>query len=166
MILNERILRMIVTLAEELHFGRAAATLHVSQPALSGTLKSLERDLGVRLFRRTSRNVELPEAGRVLAAEAGRLIDESERAVALVRGSSSDALGPLRIGYPASMNLHWLGGLICHARNDGFPAADLQFISSEATSLQDKLVKRTLSAAFFAGYVSHPDLQAGALFQA
>ena len=85
MILNERILRLIVTLAEELHFGRAAATLHVSQSALSGTVKSLEDDLGVRLFSRTSRSVELTEAGRVFVAEAGRLITQNERVVALVR---------------------------------------------------------------------------------
>jgi len=58
MILNDRILAAIVTLAEELHFGYAAAKLHVSQPALSGAIKSFERDLGVRLFTRTSRRVD------------------------------------------------------------------------------------------------------------
>ncbi len=81
MILNERILRLVVVLAEELHFGRASERLHVSQPALSGTLKLLESDLGVRLFKCSSRKVELMEAGRVLASEAQRLIKENEQAV-------------------------------------------------------------------------------------
>jgi DNA-binding transcriptional LysR family regulator len=165
MILNERILRLIVTLAKELHFGRAAATLHLSQPALSGTVKSLERDLGVRLFKRTSRSVELTEAGGLLAAEACRLIKESERLVALLRRSSTDTPGPLCIGYPATMNLHWLGALMAHARTAGFLAADLQFVSSDAANLHEDLAKRNLHAAFFTGHVSDPDLQSVALFR-
>ena len=165
MIINERILRLIVTLAEELHFGRAAAALHLSQPALSGTLKSLERDLGVRIFNRTSRNVELTEAGRVLVAEARRLIQESERAVSLVRGCSSEILGPLRIGYPATMNIHWIAALIAQARNGGFPAPGVQFVSSGAAGLRDELAKRTLQAAFVAGSLQDPDFHSVKLFR-
>lgn len=158
MIPNERTIRLIVTLAEELHFGRAAAMLHVSQPALSSTVKNLELDLGVRLFRRNSRNVELTEAGRVFVAEAGRLIQEGERVIALVRRSSADIPGPLRIGYPASMNLRWLGALICRARREGFLSAEIQFISSEAVHLREDLLKQTLHCAFFAGQLRDSDL--------
>ena len=165
MIINERILRLVVTLAEELHFGRAAAALHLSQPALSGTLKSLENDLGVRIFNRTSRNVELTEAGHVLVAEARRLIQESERAVSLVRGCSSEILGPLRIGYPATVNIHWVAALIAQARNGGFPAPDVQFVSSDAAGLRDELAKRTLQAAFFAGSPYDPDFHSVKLFR-
>jgi len=158
MILNERILRLIVTLAEELHFGRAAATLHVSQSALSGTVKSLEDDLGVRLFSRTSRSVELTEAGRVFVAEAGRLITQNERVVALVRQSSPDRSGPLLVGYPASsMNLPWLGALISQARRDRALSTDLRFISSEAINLHEDLAKGTLHAAFFTGQLFDAD---------
>ncbi len=165
MILNERILRLIVTLAEELHFGRAAAALHVSQPALSGTVKSLERDLGVRIFNRTSRNVELTEAGRVLVAEARRLIQESERAVSLVRGCSPDILGPLQVGYSATVNIHWIASLITHARNGGLPAPGVQFVSADAANLREDLAKRTLQAAFFAGCPYDPDFHSVKLFR-
>jgi DNA-binding transcriptional LysR family regulator len=169
MILNERILRLIVTLAEELHFGRAAATLHVSQSALSGTVKSLEDDLGVRLFSRTSRNVELTAAGRVFVAEAGRLITQNERIVALVRQSSSDGSGPLHIGYPASsMNLPWLSVLISQARRDGFLSTELRFISSETINLHEDLAKGKLQAAFFTGQfcdADGPDLRSVKLFR-
>lgn len=169
MILNERILRLIVTLSEELHFGRAATTLHVSQSALSGTVKSLEDDLGVRLFSRTSRSVELTEAGRVFVAEAGRLITQNERVVALVRQSSSDRSGPLHVGYPASsMNLPWLGVLISQARRDGFPSTDLRFISSETINLHEDLARGALQAAFFTGQLCDadpPDLRSVKLFR-
>ncbi len=157
MILNERILRLMVVLAEELHFGRASERLHVSQPALSGTLKLLESDLGVRLFKRSSRKVELTEAGQVLATEAQRLIKESEQAVALVRGSSPEILVPLRVGYPASMNLTWLGALITEARLCGMPGTDVQFTNCAATSLHEELAKGSLHAAFFAGSVQQND---------
>ncbi len=96
MILNERVLRLIVTLAEELHFGHAAARLHVSQPALSGTVKSLASDLGVRLFNRTSRSVELTEAGHILVAEARRLIQENDRPVSLVPRGFRGPLGRMQ----------------------------------------------------------------------
>ena len=168
MILNERILRLIVTLAEELHFGHAAARLHLSQPALSGTVKSLESDLGVRLFNRTSRCVELTEAGHVLVAEARRLIQENDRAVSLVRESSSESLGPLQIGYPASMNLNWMGSLIARARRDEFLSSRLRFTSAEAVNLHEDLSTRALHAAFFAGHPWHgeiPDLQHTVLFR-
>lgn len=165
MILNERVLRLMVTLAKELHFGRAAAALHVSQPALSGTVKSLERDLGVRLFKRTSRNVELTEAGCVFVAEAARLLQEGDRAVALVRRSSSGVSGPLQIGYPATMNPRWLGALIAHARRVGLPSADLQFVSADPVNLQEDLVKRTLHAAFLVGKPGDPELRSAPLFR-
>jgi len=142
LILNERILRITVALAEELHFGRAAARLHVSQSALSGAVKNLERDLGVRLFTRTSRHVELTEAGRVLAEEARHLIEEGERTVALVRRSSSDVLGPLCLGYPESIDLRWLCSLLNHARTDTRLAVDLECVSTPANALPYELIKR------------------------
>jgi len=151
MVLDERILRRILTLAEEMHFGRAAAILHVSQPALSGTVKSLERDLGVRLFTRTSRKVELTDAGLIFVAEARRLVQESERAVALVRRSSRDALGPVRIGYAASIDPGWLGSLIAYLRAHALPGTPLEFISAEARDLHGELIKGTLHAAFLSG---------------
>lgn len=150
MILNERILRLVIVLAEELHFGRAALKLHISQPALSGSVKTLEHDLGVELFRRSRRSVELTEAGRILVEEARGLIDASRLAVEHVRRSGAETLGPMRIGYPSSINLRWLGSLISYILQNPEFSRDFEFISEDASHLQTLVIGGELQAAFFA----------------
>ncbi|MFJ6082834.1 LysR family transcriptional regulator [Streptomyces sp. NPDC092369] len=75
-----RTLRYFVAVAEELHFGRAAARLHMSQPPLSRAIRRLESDLGAALFERSSAGVVLTPAGAVLLDEARGLLDQVERA--------------------------------------------------------------------------------------
>jgi hypothetical protein len=70
-------LRCFAVVAEELHFTRAADRLHVGQPALSRQIRKLEDELGTALFVRTSRRVELTEAGRELLREASTLLAEA-----------------------------------------------------------------------------------------
>ena len=78
-------LRSFVCLADELHFGRAAQRLYISQPALSQQIARLERDLGVRLFTRTGRAVRITPAGREFLAGAHRALDALSDAVAAAR---------------------------------------------------------------------------------
>src|SRR5262245_9825888 len=86
--LDLRLLTYFVAVAEELHFGRAAARLHIAQPSLSVQIRKLEHTLGAVLFLRDSRHVELTQAGEVLLDESRRLLSDAERIVGLTRAAA------------------------------------------------------------------------------
>lgn len=98
-----RQLRYFAAVAEELHFGRAAKRLNISQPPLSVQVRSLEKELGVQLLRRTSQRVELTEAGRIVLRDAYVLLAQLEQLKANARRASADAPLRLRIGVIATL---------------------------------------------------------------
>ncbi|MFE7269429.1 LysR family transcriptional regulator [Streptomyces sp. NPDC057623] len=97
-----RDLRYFVTVAEELHFTRAAERLYVSQPALSKQVRALERQLGVELFRRDPPGVTLTEAGTALLPHARRVLDAWSRGSAAVEAARAAARGTLVVGMSTS----------------------------------------------------------------
>ncbi|HHT8829140.1 MULTISPECIES: LysR family transcriptional regulator [Burkholderia] len=96
-------LRAFVTLAEELHFGRAAQRLFIVQPALSMQIKALEAELGARLFERDRHKVELSDTGRVFLPEARATLQQAARAEQIARLSSRGEIGTLRIAFVSSV---------------------------------------------------------------
>jgi DNA-binding transcriptional LysR family regulator len=105
-------LRYFIAVAEQLHFGRAAETLHISQPPLSRAIRALESRLGVALFARSRRRVELTPEGARLLEEARRTIGQLERAVLELRGMASGEQGRLRIGFVSLADYGVLPGLL------------------------------------------------------
>lgn len=98
-----RHLRYFVAVATELHFGRAAERLYVSQPALSQQILNLEAELGVSLFVRDRRKVELSSAGAALLPEAQAILDRVDAATALVRSVGAGSHGRLRVAVTPSL---------------------------------------------------------------
>jgi|SRR5581483_11683551 len=105
-------LRYFLALAERLHFGRAAAALHISQPPLSRAIRALEARLGVALFARSRRRVELTPEGLRLVEEATRLLAQLERGVQSVRDVARGEAGRLRIGFVSLADYGVLPGLL------------------------------------------------------
>ncbi len=88
-----------VAVAEELHFGRAAERLHIAQSPLSQQIRLLERDLGVRLFDRTTRTVRLTPAGQALVEPARRLLADASAVRRTVRAAHLGEVGRVTVGF-------------------------------------------------------------------
>src|ERR1700743_1421889 len=93
-----RPLRYFVAVAEELHFGRAARRLNLAQPPLSQQIRVFEDELGLKLFHRTSRRVELTGEGKVLLDHARLVLAQAVRATEAARAAARGDAGSIRIG--------------------------------------------------------------------
>ena len=97
-----RHLRYFIAVAEELHFGHAAARLNISQPPLSQQIQILEQQIGARLFARTNRSVSLTEAGRQFLADSRQILTQVDDAAARAARLHQGETGELRIGFTSS----------------------------------------------------------------
>jgi DNA-binding transcriptional LysR family regulator len=97
-----RHLRYFLAVAEELHFGRAAARVHIAQPPLSKQIQQLEQEIGVQLFKRSKRSVELTDAGKIFQREALGILNSLENAIKKVKLAGWGDAGWLSVGFIAS----------------------------------------------------------------
>jgi DNA-binding transcriptional LysR family regulator len=101
-----------IAVGEELHFGRAAERLNMTQPPLSRQIQKLEKIVGAELLERDNRRVQLTHAGQAFLGEARRLMALAERAPAAARRIASGRSGVLRIGFTATSGFSILGPLL------------------------------------------------------
>ena len=114
-----RVWRQFVVLAEELHFGRAALRLHMTQPPLTQAIAQLEAVLGVRVFDRSRRHVALSAAGEALLPEARELLARAQRLPGVAQAAAAGEVGRLRLAFvsPVGFELlpHWVRGFRAHS---------------------------------------------------
>ncbi|HEU5223912.1 MAG TPA: LysR family transcriptional regulator [Candidatus Lumbricidophila sp.] len=133
-------LRSFVAVAEELHFGRAAERLRMTQPPVSRQIQRLEAAIGADLFVRGSRRVEITAAGRALLDEARRLLALAEAATLAARRAGDGVEGDLTLGFTATAALGLLGTLVREG-DEYLPGVQLRLIeqvtSDQLVSIQD-----------------------------
>ena len=121
-----------VAVAEELHFGKAAARLQITQPALSRQIHRLETELGIKLLLRTKRTVELTEAGIVFLGEIRKALQQVDVAVRVAQRVARGEVGSLRIGFTPSSMHTVLPEILRHFR-DRYP--DVKLTMTEICTL-------------------------------
>ncbi|MFA1537876.1 LysR substrate-binding domain-containing protein [Actinomadura monticuli] len=121
-----RHLRYFVAVAEELHFGRAAERLTMAQPPLSQAIRRLETELGVPLLRRSTRRVDLTDAGRAYLARARRILAEVDEAAHEARRVAAGAVGHLALGCVGSATYSLLPALSRDLSTE-LPGVDFSF---------------------------------------
>ncbi|QRX81042.1 LysR family transcriptional regulator [Glaciimonas sp. PAMC28666] len=113
------------TVAETLHFGRAAGLLHISQPPLTRQIAALERDLGVLLFDRSKRNVQLTQAGLNFYKDTAEIFSALERARRNAVSTSAGKIGSLMVGFMMSSAYNILPSVTRHY-SASYPEVDMQ----------------------------------------
>ncbi len=141
--LEPRRLRYFIAVATELHFGRAAETLHIAQPALSQQIRLLETQLGVQLFERSTRSVRLSPAGRRLLERGRPILAESESTVAEVRRIGQGELGTVRLGFIGSAT-YGLMPRAARALRDELPDVHIDLAGEQMSSPLAKSVQTGL----------------------
>ncbi|GAA1487599.1 LysR substrate-binding domain-containing protein [Brachybacterium sacelli] len=132
--------RHFIAVAEELHFGRAAERLAMTQPPLSRQIQKLERSVGVALLERDSRKVSLTAAGHAFLAEARRLVVAADRAPAAARRIADGRAGEIRIGFTAATGFSLLGPLLAEITR-ALPDIDLT-LEEQVTGEQVQALRR------------------------
>lgn len=133
--LDLRKLRYFLTVAEELHFGRAALRLHLAQPPLTRQISALETELGFKLFDRTSRTVSLTAQGRSFLPYARGVLEQVELAQVIAGKLAAGTAGQLALGYVSSIALSDLFSQAIQAFAQRLPDVQLTLVECASGSL-------------------------------
>ncbi len=161
--MNLRDLKYVLAVAETRHFGRAAQRCFVSQPTLSGQIKKLEEELGVVLFERTKRSVEITPIGEQILAHARAMLEQAEAITDLARSHHDPLQGALRVGAIPTLS-PYLMPLILAPLKARYPQMRL-ILSEELTdALLARLARHEIDAALIATPVDPGDFESVDLF--
>lgn len=141
-------LRYFVTVAEELSFSRAAEVLHMTQPPLSAQIKHLEEEIGVPLFERSTRSVQLTPAGQLFLEETRRLFIQLDQSVRAAWRVGNGEVGRLALGFVPSAASETLPPLL-KAFRGSFPDVDVSLHEMNPPQLVQALHDGRIDAAFF-----------------
>ena len=161
--MNLRDLKYLVAVAVTRHFGKAAARCFVSQPTLSGQIKKLEDELGVTLFERTNRSVEITPAGQTILAHARLILEQADLIQQLARAQRDPLAGPLRIGVIPTLS-PYLMPFILRPLKKQYPQMKLVLSEELTDTLLERLRSHEIDGALLATPVPEPDLESLALF--
>jgi LysR family hydrogen peroxide-inducible transcriptional activator len=161
--MNLRDLKYLVAVADTRHFGKAAARCFVSQPTLSGQIRKLEDELGVTLFERTNRSVEITPAGETILAHARLILEQADLIQQLARAQRDPLAGPLRIGVIPTLS-PYLMPLILRPLKKQHPQLTLVLSEELTDTLLERLRKHEIDGALLATPVDEPELESLALF--
>jgi DNA-binding transcriptional LysR family regulator len=148
-----RAIRSFVAVAEQQNFGRAAESLDLAQPSLSLQIQKLERELGVQLFRRTSRHVELTDAGAALLVEARTLLAQAQVAVDTARNAGRGEIGKLAIGFYDTAPLIIMPALL-HRFRTRYPKVHLHFVEHSSREQLAMLARGEIDIGILRGPVA------------
>ena len=146
-----RQLEYFVAVAEELHFAKAAARLHVAQPSVSQQIKALETELGVLLFDRSSRTVQLTGPGTELLSLSTQLLDDAGQIRRVAQSSARRLSGRIRIGFLADEYAHARSERLLTRLRRTHPRVVLEFHQVDFASHHDALETGEVDVSFVAG---------------
>lgn len=142
-----RLWRQFLALAEELHFGRAAQRLHMTQPPLTQAVANLERQLGVRLFDRTKRSVRLTAAGEALVPQARDLLARAHALPSHARAAARGELGRLRLAFVSTVGFGLLPQWVRAFRSQ-FPHVEFELVEATGDVQLQALARGDVDAGF------------------
>ena len=157
-------LRYLVTVADQRHFGRAAARCFVSQPTLSSQLKKLEQSLGVQLIERAPNNVSLTAAGEEIVARARRILEATDEVVTLARSQHDPLAGRLRVALLPTIGPYLLPR-VAPAVRKALPRLELHLYEYQTAPMLQKLHAGELDVGILALPVDTAGLEARELYR-